>query len=142
MNYNEIFEDNVLKDFYYNADNYPKKILVDGFIDLDKAKKRLEKGEYYILVLYQNGEELPKEYIPVPNQMGNIEMESDKKFATVNPDEVLNAYCVDNSIQRITNLQNSIAGARYLLGAGPEEISLPYLLQNQIDSYKKMTITR
>ena len=136
MNYNKLFEEDIDKNFFYNAEGYPKKILINGFIDLDKALKRLEKGEYYVLVAYQNVEELPDCYVPLSLEQQVIEV-PDIKFATINPNENLLAFCENNYIQLISRMPDTLRGVRYMLG----EFYLNDLIAEQLENYQNRNIS-
>ena len=106
-----------------------------GKINLNNAIARLSKDEYYTLVTYQEGEELPKQYIP----LSGLSSEDGTLFATFNPDvRYLHNICVNGGIQMISRLPDSITGSpRYLLGPGPEIVSLEDLIMEQYNEYMK-----
>ena len=131
MDYDKIFEQNIDRKFFYT--DYRGKKMVVGKISLTNAMARLSKDEYYTLVTYQEGEELPEEYIP----LNGLESNNGTLFATYNPDvRYLNYICRDGGIQIISRLPDLKPGnPRYLLGPGPETITLEDLIMEQYNEY-------
>ena len=142
MNYNEIFAKDINSEFFYNKEGYPKKLLVNGYLDLDKAIKRLEKGEYYVLVGYHEGEKLPDCYLPLPNELIDFELPEGTSLAIFNANEMVFAFCKNNSIQLISRLPDSAKGASYMLGPGPDEMYLEDLVSEQLQNYKEKYCSR
>lgn len=62
-NYDETFKSDSKRKFFYSDYVGPK--LVNGKVNLKNAKEREELDEYYVLVTYQEDEELPKAYRPL-----------------------------------------------------------------------------
>ena len=137
MNYNELFNEDINREFIYNKEGYPKKLLVNGYLDLDKAIKRLDKGEYYVLVSYHEGEKLPECYLPLSNELIDFELPEGTSLAIFNANEMVYAFCNNSSIQLISKLPNSVRGAKYMLGSGPDEIYLEDLVLEQLQNYKE-----
>ena len=137
MNYNEIFNADVNMEFFYNKAGYPKKLLVNGYLDLDKALKRLDKGEYYVLVSYHKGEDLPDCYLTLPNELLDFELPDGLALAIFNANVPVTAFCKGFSIQLITRLPNSLNGAVYLLGPGPDKVCLEDIVSEQLQNYKE-----
>ena len=131
MDYDKIFEQNIDRKFFYT--DYPGKKMMVGKISLNHAIARLSKGEYYTLVTYQEGEKLPKEYIP----LNGLTSEDGTLFATFNPGiRYLHNICVNGGIQMISRLPDSKTGSpRYLLGPGPEIVTLEDLIMEQYNEY-------
>jgi hypothetical protein len=131
-NFNKIFDENPDAKFFYT--DYPGTKLVDGWVSLKNAKARKDKDEFYALVTYHDGEELPEEYVPIKD----YESEDGTLFATINPDYPFHFFdiCRNAGIQRITELPSrEDEGPRYLLGPGPDEITLAELINTQYDRY-------
>ena len=129
VNYDKLFEDNINKEFYFNAPEYSGKKIMSGYISLSNAKERLNKDEYYTLVSYIDGEKLPDEYIPYTT------LKNGELLATFNPNLNMTEYCKDsNSIQKVSKLSND----KYMLGPGPDEISIFQILEEQEKEYKEM----
>lgn len=134
MNYDKIFEGDIERKFFYTDYRGPK--LVVGYISLEKAIQRLSKEEYYVLVHYREGEELPIEYRPLPEYRD----EDGTLFATVDPDFrphfFFHYICQNGGIQMISRLMDLEPGnPNYLLGPGPGEISLGNLINEQMVKY-------
>lgn len=125
-NYDKIFEKDINRNFFYNAPEYRGNKLVEGSINLTNAIERLKKNEYYTLVTYIAGEELPKEYVSL-----NESLENGDLLATVNPNIHLQNICKNGGIQTISELSNG----EYLLGPGPNTFNLSELVEKQIDEY-------
>ena len=107
-NYDKVFEINPNKELFYSSQDYPGNKLMVGYINFGNAIRRLEKGEFYTIVTYIDGEKLPKEYIPLDS------LDNGELVATVNPDVQLQYICDAGSIQRITKMRDS----NYFLGPG------------------------
>ncbi len=106
---------NVQTKFPYNNEDY--NILIYGYISLNNAKKRLNQNEYYPVVKYSEGEELPEAYIPLSSvylQQFNLK---DDKFATINPKIPLNRLCADGILYPIIRTSSSKDNSRYHLGS-------------------------
>lgn len=133
MDYDEIFENDINRKFFYT--DYPGNKMVVGKISLNNAIARLDKNEYYTFVTYQEGEILPKEYIP----LNGLESNDGTLFATLNPKiRYIYDICMNGGIQRISRLMDSETGSpRYMLGPGPNEISLDELIISQYNEYIK-----
>ena len=142
MNYNEVFGEDINKDFYYNQEGYPKSLLINGYISLDNAIKRLEKGEYYVLVEYPVGTTLPECYLPIEADKIDFELPDGLSLAVFNPEKLVFALCENNSIQLISKLPNSLRGARYMRGQGPNEVFLEDLIEEQLQNYKNRSISQ
>lgn len=84
---------------------------------------------------YQEGDSLPEQYIPLKG----LKSSNGTLFATLNPDTpYINFICWDGGIQKISRLRNSVSGSsRYLLGPGPDEITLEDIIKAQYDAYIK-----
>ena len=132
MDYDKIFEEDLNRNFFYT--DYPGKKIMDGKISLENAKARLNQDEYYILVTYNEGDVLPKEYI----SLASLNSEDGTLFAT--PSQDINFYymCDENGgIQRISRLHDLDSGSpNYLLGPGPDEIALEDLVMKQYEYYE------
>ena len=135
MDYDKIFEKDIDREFFYT--NYPGNKLVVGKISLKNAIERLKKSEYYVLVSYENGEELPIQYRPIPD----LENEDGVLFATINSDVRVTEICRNGGIQRISRLgRPNDENPNYLLGPGPETISLNEMIMEQYNEcYGKST---
>ncbi len=134
MDYDKIFERNIDADFFYT--NYQGNKLMEGRISLENAIARLSKNEHYVLVTYTQGQELPKEYIPLPT----LQSDDETLFATVNPDLRFWYICQNGGIQMISRLPNLPSGSpNYLLGPGNDKgddtVSLEGLVMKQHDKY-------
>ena len=132
MNYDKIFDVDVNREFFYT--NYPGKKMIVGRISLPNALERLSKDEYYTLVVYNEGDKLPEVYTPL---LG-IREEDGTRFATINPNTQFSDICRDGGIQRISRLGNLPSGSpNYLLGPGPDTISLDDIVFEQLGAYGK-----
>lgn len=130
MDYNKIFENDIETKFFYT--DYPGKKIVVGRTNLHNAKARLSKDEYYTLVTYSEGEQLPEQYIP----LNGLESDDDTLFATFNPNNRYAYICMNGGIQMISRLPNLDDGSiRYLLGPGPEIVILGDLILVQHNEY-------
>ena len=124
-NYDKVFDVDVNTDFFYNAPGYYGTKLVVGVISLKNAIERLKKNEYYTLVKYNDGDELPSEYVPLNVDGINL--------ATVNPKLHMHNICRNNGIQMISKLSDDV----YLLGPGPDKFSLSFVVNEQVKEYLK-----
>lgn len=132
MDYDKVFENNLDRDFFYT--NYPGNKMVVGKISLKNAKARLNKNEYYVLVTYNEGEDLPEQYIP----LSELKSDDGTLFATVNPDNNFFDICENGSIQRISRLPDLSSGSpNYLLGPGPNKVALVDLVMKQYEQYNE-----
>ena len=133
MNYNEVFEKDINRKFFYS--DYPGKKMMVGCINLQNALDRLNMDEYYVLVTYNEGEVLPEHYVPI----NDLSAEDGTLFATINPNvKQLYHICRDGGIQRISRLTNLESGSpNFLLGPGPETVSLEELYMAEYNSYMK-----
>lgn len=133
MDYDKIFEQDIERKFFYT--DYPGKKMMVGRISLDKALARLSKDEYYVLVTYQDGEVLPEQYIP----LSHLTSKDGTLFATFNPGiRYMNNICTNGGIQMISRLTDLASGSpNYLLGPGPETVSLEDLIMAEYNSYIK-----
>ena len=124
--YDKVFESDIERKFFYT--DYPGDKMMVGKISLDKAKARMSKNEYYTLVTYTYGEELPERYIPLPG----LESSDGTLFATLNPDHHIWNICRDGGIQLISRLPDLENGSpNYLLGPGPDTIALYDMVMEQ-----------
>lgn len=131
MDYDKIFESDINRKFFYS--DYPGNKMMVGKISLENAIARMSKNEYYTLVTYQEGEVLPKEYIP----LNGLESNDGTLFATLNPNiRYLYDICRNGGIQRISRLPELEPGnPRYLLGPGPDIITLNDIIMEQYNLY-------
>lgn len=132
MNFNDIFKDNPSREILFNKSNYPKGILMCGFIDLDLAKVRLEKGEYYTLVTYKNGQELPDCYRSLDA------LDDETLLASVKPSQYISGINLNGSIQMVTQLNFDEHDACYLLGPGPNTVQLLDLIEASKEDLKQL----
>lgn len=133
-NYDETFKSDSKRKFFYSDYVGPK--LVNGKVNLANAKAREELDEYYALVTYQEGEELPKEY----RTLTGLTSEDGELFATINLENAprMHYICKYSSIQMISRLNDAAPGnSRYLLGPGPDTVELLDLVMEQYDGYMK-----
>ena len=131
MNYNNILKDDVNAEFFYS--NYPGNKMVTGNIDLEYAIERLKKKEFYTLVTYKEGDELPEEYIPIKMSDNN----SGALFATINPSIIMHYICRNGGIQKISLISRPNANPVYLLGPGDDTVSLFELVNKELEKYTK-----
>lgn len=130
MDYDRIFEQNIDMKFFYT--DYPGKKIVDGRISLENAIARLSKDEYYTLVTYCEGDILPQQYLPIPT----LTSDDGTLFATLNPDTLFYDICRNGGIQRISRMKDLSSGSpNYLLGPGPDTISLEEMVMEQYGKY-------
>lgn len=130
MDYDKIFEENIDMKFFYT--DYPGKKIVDGKISLENAIARLSKNEYYTLVTYCEGDALPEQYLPIPA----LTSDDGTLFATLNPDTLFYDICRNGGIQRISRMNDLSSGSpNYLLGPGPDTISLEEMIMKQYGEY-------
>ncbi len=133
-NYDKIFQKDSKHKFFYS--DYRGSKLIDGKVNLANAKERKELDEYYALVSYKEGEELPKEY----RQLTGLASEDGELFATINLQETprMDYICRDGGIQLISRLNDAALGnSRYLLGPGDDTVELLDLVMEQYDGYIK-----
>ena len=133
MDYDKLFELDIERNFFYT--DYPGRKMIDGKISLNNAIARLSKNEYYTFVTYQEGDALPKEYIP----LNGLESNDGTLFATLNPDiRYVNNICRNGEIQQISRLPDLEPGnPRYLLGPGPDILTLQDMIMIQYEAYIK-----
>lgn len=132
MDYDKVFANDLDKEFFHTG--YPGKKIVNGKISLNNAKARLSKNEYYTLVTYHDGEILPEEYMPLTTLLSD----DGTLFATLNPATQFFDICMNGGIQRISRLPDLNPGnPRYLLGPGPEVITLEDMVMGQYNEYLK-----
>ena len=130
MDYDKIFEQDIERKFFYT--DYPGKKIVAGKISLENAIARLSKDEYYTLVTYCEGDMLPEQYLP----LSNLASDDGTLFATLNPNERFFDMCRNGGIQRITRMNDLSSGSpNYLLGPGPDTVSLEELVMEQYNKY-------
>ncbi len=133
--YDEVFNNNSDYNYFYNAPGYEGKKLVVGRVSLNNAKERLKKGEVYTVVKYHEGDELPEEYMPLPD--GYVEGE-ETLLATINPNVRFNYMCANGGIQMISRIHDNEEGfPTWLLGPGPDTISLNDLVESQLVDYER-----
>lgn len=138
--YDKIFDENPDYDFFYNKAGYDGPKLVAGRVSLKNAIARLNKGEVYTIVKYQEGEQLPEQYMPLENSNVNG---GDTLFATIKPNLRLYDLCANGGIQTISRLSDDEFGSpRYLLGPGPDEVTLNELIASQLADYEKTGPTK
>ena len=133
-NYDKIFKKDAKEKFFYS--DYVGAKLVDGKINLEYANARKELNEYYALVSYREGEDLPKEYRPLTR----LTSEDGELFATINLENAphMHYICRGCGIQMISRLNDAAPGnPRYLLGPGPDIVELLDLVMEQYDRYMK-----
>lgn len=133
-NYDETFKSDAKRKFFYSDYVGPK--LVNGKVNLKNAKEREELDEYYVLVTYQEDDELPKAYRPLIG----LTSEDGELFATINLENAprMHYICRDGGIQMISRLNDAAPGNyRYLLGPGPDTVELLDLVMEQYDGYMK-----
>lgn len=132
MDYDKIFENNLDRKFFFS--NEPGNKIMVGKISLTNAMARLNKREYYTLVTYQEGDVLPEQYLP----LSSLTSDDGTLFATINPNNRFYYICQNGGIQMITRLPNLDSGSpSYLLGPGPETVSLDDLVMSQYEKYLK-----
>ena len=124
--YDKMFEKDIDYNFFYNAPGYRGNKLVVGVISLENAKKRLEKNEYYLLVKYKRGDEIPEDYAKNVGEAADGTL-----FASVHPKINLDDICVKGGIQRISSLDHQ----NYLIGPGPDTFNIVDLVLKKIDEY-------
>ena len=137
MDYDKIFERDINTDFFYS--NYSGRKMVVGKINLNNAIARLSKNEFYTLVTYNEGEVLPEQYIP----LNNLTSDDGTLFATLNPNiRYINYICMNGGIQQISVLpQLNSGGPRYLLGPGPDIVTLEELIMSQYNKYMEEKVS-
>ncbi len=138
MDYDEIFNQDINIDFFYNNAGYDGLKLLVGKASLENAMKRFQdKSEVFTLVTYYEGDILPECYAPVTPSFDT----KGTLFATFNPDGLnqnLSYICNNGGIQMVSRLSNSKTGSpTYLLGPGPDRVELFDLVGKQIDNYAK-----
>ena len=131
MDYNSLFDQKPDQEFFYS--NYPGSKLMVGNVSLKNAQARLGKSEYYVLVTYKDGEQLPRQYRPLEG----LTSEDGTLFATVSNDVYTPYICRNGGIQRASRLPDYGNSANYLLGPGPETVVLDDLIEEQYEEYKK-----
>lgn len=103
-----------------------------GFIDLDLAKIRLEKGEYYTLVTYKNGQELPECY-------KNLDaLDEETLLATVKPSQRITGISLNGDIQSATKVNSDEFDASYVLGPGPNTVQLSSLVEESKEKLNEL----
>lgn len=138
VNYDKIYEDKDPNDGGYFADMPETKLSV-GTASLDIAKVRAKKLDYFVLVTYKEGQELPETYRPLPAEL--FPTDDGTLFATVNPTRqfMIHNICI-SGIQRISRIDNPEDNdIKYLLGIGkgpgPETVCLSDLILQQYEGY-------
>ena len=137
MDYDRMLDEDPNEEFYYNDNKFPHKKLIAGYISLENALVRLNKGEYYVLVKTNGEEELPSGYIPLDSKF-----ETEEPMATIDPNMHFPVLCRKGRIQIIAQLPAKEDDAEYLLGPGPETITLSQLITEQLEAYKKNMSSR
>lgn len=136
MDYDKIFENDLDRDFLFT--DYPGKKLMVGYISLKNAIARLNKDEYYTFVTYHATDTLPEEYVP----LSTLSSDDGTLFATMNSNAHVFYVCMNGSIQKISRLSDLSSGSpQYLLGPGPDTISLEDLVMTQYDEYIKAQLS-
>ncbi|MBQ2910545.1 MAG: hypothetical protein IJE53_07025 [Bacilli bacterium] len=124
--FDKLFEGDIDRKFFYT--DYPGDKMMVGKISLDNAKARMSKNEYYTLVTYTYGEELPERYVPLEG----LQSDDGTLFATLNPNHHIWNICRDGGIQRISRLPDLENGSpNYLLGPGPDTVALYDMIMDQ-----------
>jgi hypothetical protein len=133
MNYDRVFNNDLDRKFFYS--DYPGRKLMVGSISLSNAIARLNNIEYYVLVTYKREENLPEQYIP----LNSLISDDGTLFATLNPSiRYINYICQDGGIQTVSRLTDLDSGSpNYLLGPGPETVSLEDLIMKEYHDYIK-----
>ena len=133
MDYDKVFAEDIERKFFYT--DYDGAKMMVGRISLENAIARLSKREFYTLVTYYDGDLLPEQYVPLTG----LKSEDGTLFATLNPNN-RNMYniCRNGGIQRISRLMDAPSGSpRYLLGPGPDVVTLEELITEQYEQYVK-----
>ena len=130
MNFDNVFKDDITRKFFFT--DYPGNKLMVGRISLEYAMERLKKQEYYTLITYKEGEELPSEYVP----LASYKSEDGTLFATVNPNILITNICNNGGIQRISRIDRpGSVNPEYLLGPGPDTITTLDLVDQEYKEY-------
>ena len=127
MDYDKSFEKNINEKSFYS--DYPGNKLVVGKISLKNALARMGLNEYYTLVTYSEDDILPDQYVPI----NELECVDGNYFATVNPNIRLSYICREGGIQVLSKLPSTDDSPRYLLGPGPDTVTLNELIMEQFD---------
>ena len=133
MDYDRVYKEDPNRKSMFSDENgfYGQKLMV-GKISLQNAMIRIGHNELYVLVTYNEGEQLPKEYRPVET----LKSDDGTLFATINTQNTkrINFIC-RNGIQMVTQLRTDDEfDPKFLLGPGPETVLLSELIEEQ---YKK-----
>ncbi len=132
MDFNSIFEEDINYKFFFQ-DYLGNKMMV-GRVNLEYAIERLKMNEYYSLVMYKEGDELPSEYVPLPE----LKSDDGTLFATFNPKLSMNYICKNGGVQMISRISGPNAAFQtYLLGPGDEMVSTYDLINSIYEDYKK-----
>ena len=133
-NYDIVFKNDPNKELLYSPQDYSGNKLMVGYISLSNAISRLEKGEFYTVVTYIDGEQLPKEYISLNDRLDNGCL-----VATVNPEIRLDYICDEvGSIQEISKMQDS----ECLRGPGNETFNLMELAKKNVTELKQQEMPK
>lgn len=135
---NDLMNFNNTKRAYYDS-QISKKVLINGYNCLNNAKLCQIKGEYYILVNYQEEERLPEEYVPISEEIiESFGFDKSEHFATANPELNFTILNDDSRIKRITRV-GIVNGfdSQYLIGLGPESFTISDLIEEQLEAYKR-----
>ncbi len=130
MDYDNYFEKDIDGKFFYT--DYSGNKLMIGTRCLKNAIARFQKNECYVLITYRENDELPQQYRP----LHDLTTEEGILFATVNTNIQFSDICKGGGIQRISQLgRPGEENPKYLLGPGPETISLYELIMEQYNKY-------
>lgn len=134
LSYNEILDEDINRQFYHNHPDFGTTLIARD-VSLKNAIARLQYHEYYVLVTYKEDEQLPSQYVPC----ADVENFGDTLFATINPNVQVHNLCYSkfckNGIQTITNINLPGESPNYLLGPGPDKVSLEELIEEQRENY-------
>ena len=127
MDYDVIFNENIDRNFFFSS--YPGNKLMVGKISLENAIARMAKNEYYVLVTYKDGQQLPIQYVPYKE----LESSDGSMYATISPSIRISSLVRNNGIQLVSRLGAPTDKIRYLLGPGPDQVYLDDLIAEQYE---------
>lgn len=111
--------------------------LINEYTTLKYAKLKMTIGEYFPLVIYKSEEQLPKEYVPIADDVIKKHFTNPKElFATVNS-EINFAFLIDNNrVHKINKLNYNGKEFSYLLKDTSTTFLLSNLIEEQLNNYQ------
>ena len=129
---------NIERKHWFSERDAGQDTLFIGYIDLEILRQRPSE-EKYLVVIYNEGDELPKGYVPLPESARDSKLVA----AYLNNANLQRVYHEDGALQLIhcVDPRNIADGMNvFELGFGPEKIDLRKKAANVIEAYNAKII--